>query len=160
MYLESFSKEISFPCKRVLLSLDLDIYLNKNNEIKEEIKIINSLPIIQYLLDHYTKIIIIPHNKSKEEKSKYLIYKRLKELLLEYDIYFTNKSSNELENTISNVEEEEILFIDNSFVENNKDLLKEYLKLVDFFINDISKEVFISGKDNTENKELKIYHIK
>ena len=67
MYVESFSKEISFPCKRVLLSLDLDIYLNKNNEIKEEIKIINSLPIIKYLLDHYTKIIIIPHDKKKKK---------------------------------------------------------------------------------------------
>ena len=81
MYLESFSKEISFPCKRVLLSLDLDIPISEENKIEDEIKIKNSLPIIQYLLDHYTKIIIISNDKKKEKKSKYPIYKRLKELL-------------------------------------------------------------------------------
>lgn len=132
MYLESFSKDISFPCKRVLLCLDLDIHLNENNEIEEEIKIINSLPIIQYLLDHYTKIIIISHSKNKEENSKYPIYKRLKELLSEYNIYFFNKSINELENTISNIEDGEILFIDNSF--SGKDLFHKYSKLSDIFI--------------------------
>ena len=157
MYLESFSKEISFPCKRVLLCLDLDIHLNENNGIEEEIKIINSLPIIQYLLDHYTKIIIIFQYKNKEKKSKYPIYKRLKELLSEYNIYFFNKSINELENTISNIEDGEILFIDNSFIENNKYLLKEYLKLVDIFINDISKEVYISDKEILKSKSLNIF---
>ena len=157
MYLESFSKEISFPCKRVLLCLGLDIHLNENNGIEEEIKIINSLPIIQYLLDHYTKIIIISQYKNKEKKSKYPIYKRLKELLSEYNIYFFNKSINELENTISNIEDGEILFIDNSFIENNKYLLKEYLKLVDIFINDISKEVYISDKEILKSKSLNIF---
>jgi 3-phosphoglycerate kinase len=108
-------------------------------------------------LDHYTKIIIISQYKNKEEKSKYPIYKRLKELLSEYNIYFFNKSINELENTISNIEDGEILFIDNSFIENNKDLLKEYLKLVDIFINDISKEVYISDKEILKSKSLNIF---
>ena len=160
MYLESFSKEISFPCKRVLLSLDLDIPISQENEIEDEIKIKNSLPIIQYLLDHYTKIIIISHDKKKEKKSKYPIYKRLKELLWEYDIYFSNKKIYEIENTISNLEDREILFIDNSFLDNKNDLFKKNSNLVDIIVNDISKEVYISGTDNTEKKKLKIYHNK
>ena len=156
MYVESFLKDISFPCKKVLLILDLDIPLSEENKIEDEIKVINSLPIIKYLLDHYTKIIIIPHDKKKEKKSKYPIYKRLKELLLEYNIYFRKKSINELENTISNVEEEEILFIDNSFLDNKKDFLKEYSNLVDIIINDISKKVYISDTEILKSKSLNI----
>lgn len=80
----------------------------------------------------------------------------MKELLLEYNIYFRKKSMNELENTISNVEEEEILFIDNSFLDNKKDFFKKYSNLVDIIINDISKKVYISDTEILKSKSLNI----
>lgn len=148
MYLKSLSKEISFPSKIVLLRLDLNVPMNEKREIEDETRIINSLPTIQYLLDHYTKIIIISHfgrpNGIYQKKySLYPIYKRLKELLVGNDIYFSDKKigTKELKRTIFNLEDKEILFLENirfypEEEENNIEFSKELSSLGDIYIND------------------------
>lgn len=148
MYLKLLSKEISFPSKIVLLRLDLNVPMNEKNEIEDETRIINSLPTIQYLLEHYTKIIILSHlgrpdGKFHQKYSLYPVYKRFKKLLVGSDIYFSDKKigTKKLRTTISNLEDKEILLLENlrfypEEEENNIEFSKELSKLGDIYIND------------------------
>lgn len=148
MYLKSLSTEISFPSKIVLLRLDLNVPMNEKTEIEDETRIINSLPTIQYLLNHYTKIIILSHlgrpkGIYQKKYSLYPIYKRFKELFIENNIYFSDKKigSIELENIISKLKDRDILFLENirfypEEEENNIDFSRELSKLGDIYIND------------------------
>ncbi len=79
-------KDIDVNHKRVLLRVDYNVPVDKDNNISDDSRIRASLPTVKYLLDHKAKVIICSHfgrPKGKVVESMRLApeAKRLSELL-------------------------------------------------------------------------------
>src|SRR6056300_993525 len=70
--MKSITEVSNLENKRVILRLDLNVPL-KNQEIQDETRILKILPIINFLIEKKTKIIIISHvNRQKVKFQKEL----------------------------------------------------------------------------------------
>ena len=136
--------------KRVLIRVDFNVPI-KDGIIKDDNRIVESLPTIKYALDNGAKVILLSHlGRVKEEgdlaKNDLLpVSKRLSELLGK-DITFIPKTrGKELEDAISNMKNGDIVLIQNTRYEdldgkkessNDPELGKYWASLGDIFIND------------------------
>lgn len=144
-------KDINVTDKKVILRADLNVSI-KDNIITSDSRIKASLKTINYLIDNNSKIILMSHlGKIKKEEdlnnnSLLIVYNRLKELLPNINIYFSNATTGEeLETKINNLKNKEILLIENTRYEdlnnnkesnNNLELAKYWASLGDVFIDD------------------------
>ena len=139
-------KDFDFSGKRVLLRADFNVPMEKGN-ITSDIRIIEELPTIKYLLGSDAKIILCSHlgRPEGQPNKKYTlkpVYERLKELLPEYKIYFSNEVIGEKAEKIANsLKNREILLLENvrfeAGEEENADYMVEGLsKLADIFVLD------------------------
>ncbi len=131
--------------KRVLLRLDLNVPL-KNREIADHTRVDKILPIINFLLEKKSKILIISHvgrpkGKVKEELSLMPICKDLEKKI--------NKRIKLIKENIFNLKKEDlfqetsdqIIFLENirfykEEEENDTNFSKHIAKLADIFVND------------------------
>ena len=139
-------KDLDFSNKRVLLRADFNVPIEKG-KITSDIRIVEELPTIKFLLEHDAKIILCSHlgrpngvvNKKYSLKP---VYERLKELLPEYNINFCNEVIGvKAEKMAASLKNREILLLENvrfeaGEEENAKYMIDGLSKLADVFVLD------------------------
>ena len=143
--MKSITEESNLENKRVLLRLDLNVPI-KNQVIQDETRILKILPVINFLIEKKTKIIIISHvgrpkGKVQKELSLNPICENLKSKLNK-DIKLINKNIYEIKkDDLFNSSNEEILFLENirfykEEEKNDEEFSKQLAGLADLYVND------------------------
>ena len=142
--------EFELNNKTVILRCDFNVSIKDKKIISSE-KIIKSLPTIEFLINHNSKVIIMSHLgkiKTKEDalnNSLYLVYEKLCELLKTKVIFSSSTRGSILENKIKSINYGEVLLMENTRYEDldnqkeskcDDELSKYWASLADIFIND------------------------
>ena len=143
-------KDIDIRGKNIIIRCDYNVPM-EGNVIKDNSKIVKSLPTLNYLLDNGCKIVILSHLgrvKTEEDKEKNTLKYVAKELanLLGKEIKFVDKCIGErLKEYVNSCNKEDIILLENTrfmdFPEkleskNNLELAKYWASLGDIFVND------------------------
>jgi len=142
--MKSITEESNLENKRVLLRLDLNVPI-KNQEIQDETRILKILPVINFLIEKKTKIIIISHvgrpkGKVQKELSLTPICENLKSKLNK-DIKLIDKNIYEIKKDDLFNSNEEILFLENirfynEEEKNDEEFSKQLASFADLYVND------------------------
>jgi phosphoglycerate kinase len=150
MFIKSIRQIKNLVGKKVLLRTDFNVPIEKS-KIKDDYKIITSLPTIRYLLRHKCKIIIISHlgepNKNKKQKIKNKKYSikplvlRLSQLLGKKIKFVDDCFGEKVALAVNKLKFGEILLLENlrfypEEENNDKKFAKKLAKLADIYIND------------------------
>ncbi|WP_342253135.1 phosphoglycerate kinase [Spiroplasma endosymbiont of Zeiraphera isertana] len=143
-------KDLDFKNKKVIVRFDFNVPL-ENGKITDDTRIKASIETIKYLQNQDAKIILLSHLgriKSEADKEKNTlapVAKRLSEILKENVIFINETRGTNLETTINNLKNKELLLIENTRFEdlngnkestNNPELGKYWANLGDVFVND------------------------
>lgn len=143
-------KDLNIDNKKVIIRCDFNVPI-KDSAIKDDTRIIKSLPTIKYCLDHNAKIILMSHLgrvKTEEDKVKNnlnVVAIRLSELLDKNVTFVNSTRGEELEQTISNMKNGDIVLMQNTRYEDlegkkesscDMELAKYWASLGEVFIND------------------------
>ena len=143
--MKSITEESNLENKRVLLRLDLNVPI-KNQVIQDETRILKILPVINFLIEKKTKIIIISHvgrpkGKVQKELSLNPICENLKSKLNKDIKLITNNLLEIKKNDLFTATDEEIIFLENirfykEEEENDENFSKHLASLADLYVND------------------------
>lgn len=143
-------KDINIEGKKVIIRCDFNVPI-KDGKIIDDTRIKASLKTINYCLEHNSKIILLSHlGRVKEEadlKKNDLapVATRLSELLDKKVRFINATRGQEVEETVSNMKEKDIILLQNTRYEdldgkkessNDSELGKYWASLGDVFIND------------------------
>jgi len=143
-------KNIDLENKKVIIRCDFNVPI-KEGIIKDDNRIIESLPTIKLIKEKGGKIILMSHlgrvESEEDKKNKTLkpVANRLSEVLNENVIFIDETRGEKLENAINNLQKGEILLMENTRFEdingkkeskNDEELGKYWASLADFYIND------------------------
>lgn len=136
--------------KKVIIRVDFNVPM-KDGAILDDTRIRESLPTIKYALMNNAKVILMSHlgriktEKDKENLSLKYVSKRLSQLLNKEVIFVPFTRGLELEKSIENMEQGDIILMENTRFEdlngnlesgNDSNLGKYWANLGDIFIND------------------------
>ena len=136
--------------KKVIIRVDFNVPI-KDGMITDDNRIKESLPTINYALEHGAKVILMSHLgriKCKEDLEKNnleIVSKRLSDLLNKNVIFCNETRGINLENGIANMKQGDIILMQNTRYEdldgkkessNDEELGKYWASLGDIFIND------------------------
>lgn len=136
--------------KKVIIRVDFNVPM-KDGAILDDTRIRESLPTIKYALMNNAKVILMSHlgriktEKDKENLSLKYVSKRLSQLLNKEVIFVPFTRGLELEKSISNMKQGDIVLMENTRFEdlngnlesgNDSNLGKYWANLGDIFIND------------------------
>ncbi len=127
--------------KRVLLRVDYDVPLHADLSIADDLRITQSLPTLQYLLDRGNKLIIVSHLGNPKGHDEAL---SLKPVVAQLQTYFPKNKITLIDNflhTEIQQEEGEIIILENIrfFSEeknNNQEFAQKLSSLADVYVND------------------------
>ena len=139
-------EDIEVSGKRVLLRVDFNVPM-EGGKITSDVRIVEALPTIKYLLQHNTKLIICSHlgrpdGTPNKKYSLKPVFEKLKEYLPEYDLAFCNEVIGEkAEKMANNLKEREALLLENVRFEPGEEKNEAYMidglsKLADIFVLD------------------------
>jgi phosphoglycerate kinase len=146
----SFSKktirDVDVQGKRVLLRADYNVPLDKHGDITDDYRLLQSVPTIQYLLEHGAAVIICSHlgrpeGKVSPSESLFPVAKRLK-ALLDKDVEFAPDCVGErAQKAAKSLQPGQVLLLENlrfhAEEEANDDAFaKELASLADVFVQD------------------------
>ena len=136
--------------KKVIIRVDFNVPI-KDGIITDDNRIKESLPTINYALEHGAKVILMSHLgriKCKEDLEKNnleIVSKKLSDLLNKNVIFCNETRGINLENSIANMKQGDIILMQNTRYEdldgkkessNDEELGKYWASLGDIFIND------------------------
>ena len=139
-------EDIEVSGKRVLLRVDFNVPM-EGGKITSDVRIVEALQTIKYLLQHNAKLIICSHlgrpdGTPNKKYSLKPVFEKLKEYLPEYDLAFCNEVIGEkAEKMANNLKEREALLLENVRFEPGEEKNEEYMidglsKLADIFVLD------------------------
>jgi len=141
-------KDLSFDNKKVLVRCDFNVPLDEKGNITDDIRIVSSLPTINYLLDKGASVILMSHlgrpdGTPDKKYSLYPVAKRLKSLLGR-DIIFEDSdlvADERVKHDASKLKPGEVMLLQNTRyrkeeTKNKGDFAKELAGLGDLFVND------------------------
>ena len=143
-------KDLNIDNKKVIIRCDFNVPI-KEGVIKDDTRIVKSLPTIKYCLEHNAKIILMSHLgrvKTEDDKTKNdlsVVATRLSELLDKNVTFVNSTRGEELENATSNMKDGDIVLMQNTRYEDldgkkesgcDMELAKYWASLGDIFIND------------------------
>ena len=139
-------EDFDFYGKRILLRADFNVPIVKG-KITSDVRIVEELPTIEYLLEKHAKIIICSHlgrpdGTPNKKYSLKPVFEKLKSLLPEITIYFCNEVIGaKAEKMSSALKDREILVLENVRFEAGEEENAEYMidglsKLADIFVFD------------------------
>ena len=144
-------EKIKLDNKKVIIRVDFNVPLDKKLNIIDDNRIKESLKTIKYCLEKNCKIILLSHlgkiktEEDKKTKSLKPVAKRLSELLNKKVIFVPETRGNLVEQTISKMEKQDIVLLENTRFEDlngklesncDEELSKYWASLGEIFIND------------------------
>ncbi|MFW5703338.1 MAG: phosphoglycerate kinase [Patescibacteria group bacterium] len=139
-----FIDQVGIHDKKVLMRVDFNVSLKKDRTIEDDVRIQQSLPSIQYLLNNKNKLILMSHlGRPKERDPKYsldVVAKKLHDYLPHYTITVVEDFLSD-RSLIENQKENEIILLENirfypEEKKNDVSFAKELASLGDVFVND------------------------
>jgi len=143
-------RDFDLDKKTVILRCDLNVSI-KNGKIIDNTRIVNSIPTINYLLEHNSKVVILSHLgkvKTVEDKKKNsleIVYKELAKYLNNKIKFVPYTNDPIIKEEINNMKYGTCILLENTRFENidnkkeskqDEDLSKYWASLGDIFIND------------------------
>jgi len=131
--------------KRVLVRVDFNVPMDKQQNITDDMRIRAALPTIRYLIDRGSKVILVSHlgrpNGVTEGLRMNPIAKRLEELLGRKVIKLNDCIGEEVGTAISKMVSGEVVLLENvrfhpEEEENDADFSKQLAALADVYVND------------------------
>lgn len=142
----TYIDEVDIKNKTVLLRVDFNVSLAPGLTIADDLRIQQSLPTINHLLNNNNRLILISHfDRPKKRDPKYslkVVTDHLQQLLPEYKISLVDDFlSNEGLKQIKEQKDKEIIVLENirfypEEKNNDPDFAKKLAKLADIYIND------------------------
>jgi phosphoglycerate kinase len=139
-------KDIDVNNKRVLVRVDYNVPVDKDNNISDDSRIRASLPTVKYLLDHQAKIIICSHfgrPKGKVVESMRLapVARRLAELLGKPVTALNDCVGPEVENAVSQMKDGDVMLLENLRFHpeeeaNDPNFARALAKLAEVYVDD------------------------
>jgi phosphoglycerate kinase len=142
--------DASLKGKRVLLRVDFNVPMDENNNIKDDKRIKETMPTIQYLMKKGAKTIIITHvgrpkEGSEENVKTETLAAKLAELLGKEVQKVNDYQGADVENAINQMKEGDVLMMENIRLfpgekskkeEERTEFAKQLAKLGDVYVND------------------------
>jgi phosphoglycerate kinase len=138
-------KDVNIRGKTVLVRADYNVPLDEHLRITSDFRITQSLPTIEYLLEHDCKVVIISHLGRPKGRETHVslapIAKRLSELINK-PIQFVHKSiGDDVVEAVSSAKPRDILLLENlryhdEEESNGADFAKQLASLADIFVQD------------------------
>jgi phosphoglycerate kinase len=139
-------QDIDVSHKRVLLRVDYNVPVDKDNNIADDSRIRASLPTVKYLLDHNAKLIICSHfgrPKGKVVETMRLApeAKRLAELLNKPVMALKDCIGPEVESVVSRMKDKDVIVLENlrfyaQEEGNDPEFAKSLAKLAEVYVDD------------------------
>lgn len=139
-------RDINVEGKKVFVRVDYNVPLDDNQKITDDLRIVESLPTIKYLLEHNAAIILCSHlgRPKGEKKPKYSLEPcaaRLSELLGKKVIMATDCIGPDVKKMADELKPGEILMLQNSrFYKqeeaNDPEFCKQLASLAEVYVND------------------------
>jgi phosphoglycerate kinase len=138
-------KDAELKGKRVLVRVDFNVPMDKQKNIKDDMRIISTLPTIRYLIERDAKVILVSHLGRPEGVTEGLrmdpIAKRLEELLGKKVIKADDCIGPEVESAIARMNGGEVLMLENvrfhkEEEENDANFAKKLAALADIYVDD------------------------
>lgn len=141
-------KDLSLQNKRVLVRCDFNVPLDKEGNITDDIRIVSSLPTINYLLDNGAAVILMSHlgRPDGTPDKKYSLYPVAKRLssLLNKDIIFQDCDlvvDDKVKEDAANLKSGQVMLLQNTRfrkeeTKNKGDFAKNLASLGDLYVND------------------------
>lgn len=143
-------RDFDLKDKKVIIRVDFNVPI-KDGIITDDNRIIESLPTINYAIEHGAKVILMSHlgrikcEEDLKKNSLEIVAKKLSELLHKTVIFSNETCGEKLEKNVSNLKSGDIVLIQNTRYEdldgkkessNDETLGKYWASLGDIFIND------------------------
>ncbi|HWK23280.1 MAG TPA: phosphoglycerate kinase [Ureibacillus sp.] len=145
MFLKKTMNDVDVKGKRVFVRVDFNVPM-ENGEITDDTRIRAAIPTIQQLVNSGAKVILASHlgrpkGEVKEEMRLTQVGKHLSELIGKQVIKLDESIGTEVENTVANMEEGDIVLLENvrfhkGEEKNDEELSKSFAKLADLYVND------------------------
>lgn len=138
-------RDIDVSGKRVFVRCDFNVPLDSDGNITDDRRIRESLPTIQYLLDHGASLILASHlgrPKSKDDRfSLRPVADRLTKLLQTKVVLAPDCVGDEVESLANALKPGDVLLLENvrfhpGETQNDPELSAQFSKLADIFVND------------------------
>ena len=146
MFNKQTLRDFDLKGKKVLLRVDFNVPLNSNLQITNDKRIRETLPTINYLIEHGAKIIIVSHlgrpeGKVKPEFSLKPVAERLRELLKHPVILTDDVAGPETFKYVRAMKDGDIVMMENvrfdpGEEENDTEFAKKLASLADIYCND------------------------
>jgi len=136
--------DFNFKNKKVLVRCDFQVPIDKKGKILSDLKIISTVPTIDYLIKKEAKVILMSHWKPAEQEKSYSLKPILiiLEGLLKNKVEFLNDCiGEEVKAEIEKMKLGEVVLLENlrfhkEEEENNEEFARELAQLGDIYIND------------------------
>jgi phosphoglycerate kinase len=138
-------KDAELKSKRVLVRVDFNVPMDKEKNIKDDMRIRSALPTIRYLIDKGSKVILVSHLGRPDGVTEGLrmnpIAKRLEDLLGKKVAKVDDCIGEEVETAISRMKDGEVIMLENvrfhkEEEENGENFSKRLAALADVYVND------------------------
>lgn len=141
-------EDVDLKGKKVIVRCDFNVPLNGEGKITDDIRIVSSLPTIQYLMKNNAKIILMSHlgrpeGKPNEKYTLKPVAERLSQLLNKNVIFYSDPEVVGLQTkeTAKSLKDGDILLLENvrfrkEETKNNPEFSKQLAELADIFVND------------------------
>jgi phosphoglycerate kinase len=139
-------RDIDVNNKQVLVRVDYNVPVDKNNNISDDSRIRASLPTIQYLLDHNAKVILCSHfgrpkGKVVEAMRLGMVGKRLSELINRPVLSLNKCVGMDVEQTVARMKTGDIILLENLRFHpeeeaNEPDFARALSRLADIYVDD------------------------
>ncbi|HEV09407.1 MAG TPA: phosphoglycerate kinase, partial [Sulfurihydrogenibium azorense] len=111
-------KDVDVSKKRVLVRVDYNVPLDEYGNIVDDVRIRETIPTINYLLDKNAKVILASHlgrpkGGPDPKYSLYPVAKRLERLLNKEVKFLPDCVGEEVENTVKSMKEGEVILLEN-----------------------------------------------
>ena len=146
MFTKKTIRDIELKGKTVLLRADYNVPLNAEGNITDDYRIQQSLPTVQYLLDHHAKVIICSHlgrPKGPDDASASLfpVAKRLQKLLKRQVDFVPDCVGPRAEKAATSLKPGSVALLENlryhpEEEKNDDDFAKQLASLADIFVQD------------------------
>jgi phosphoglycerate kinase len=136
--------DVTISHKTVLLRVDFNVSLNRNQTIADDVRIRQSLPTIEHLLKHHNKIILIAHLGEPEERdpesSLHFVAKRLHDYIPTHKVTLVDDFLTD-DHLLKTQKEDEVLMLENirfypGEQANDPTFAKQLAALGDIYVND------------------------
>ncbi len=139
-------EDVDVNGKRVFVRVDYNVPLDEHGNIVDDVRIRETIPTINYLIDRNAKVILASHlGRPKGERNpKYSLYpiaKRLERLLEKEVRFLPDCVGKDVEETVKSMKEGEVVLLENlrfhkGEEENNPEFAKALASLADIYVVD------------------------